>query len=124
MKRIEDEAALRDAVRADRAMLFLHAVWSMESCVALHVVHEWDRDWLRPSEIISAGVFLAVYGGNADGYPPSVVRWLTRQGLVNLSCAGNGEVLWLQHGRVVDKVLSYRDITAADLTRRTMALWG
>jgi hypothetical protein len=37
---------------------------------------------------------------------------------------GNGEVLWLENGRVVEYAFSSRLVTEPELTRRTTERWG
>jgi hypothetical protein len=119
MNPVGDDQSLNDAMRAERAVLILHARWSMPSHLVAGIVEAWERDWLRhharpplPAFVVEAD----------DEYPPAAVDWLNAQGLHDLTRTGWGEIFWLERGRVVDKLLVNQ--TAEALTERTLSAWG
>jgi hypothetical protein len=123
MTRIEDEDTLQLALASEHAVLLLHAEWSIYSMHMLRSVERWEREVVASG--LSAGVkrFIAVNG--TLPYPAPLESWLKTQGLEAFASSGNGEVLWLERGRVVSKLFGRRDgASIADLTRRTAELWG
>lgn len=119
MKRVDDAETLREMLSADRAVLVLHARWSVPSLTALKRAEAWERDWVGAK----LGEGVRVYCAVADSeYPAGVVEWLEAEGLGFLQARGAGEVLWLEAGRVVAKCLVPR--STEELVRQTERLWA
>jgi hypothetical protein len=124
VRRVEDRLTMEDVLVADRAILCLHAEWSTPSVMAWKSFHHWvtEREVQGGSELIATiATFVAV---NGNGYPPPVAAWLKAQGLDGLTWAGGGEILWLESGRVVSKLVYSHEGILDELTRRTADLWG
>jgi hypothetical protein len=124
LRRVEDERTMADMLAAARAILCLHAEWSMPSHMAWNSFQKWARERAATNDgngSEAVAVFAAV---DSNQYPPPVVAWLKAQDLENLSSAGHGEVLWLERGRVVSKLIYSPDGLLPELTRRTAELWG
>ena len=122
MKRIEDEKTLREALVAEQAMLFFHCEWGY-SIFVLKSLEKWEREWLASGAGPSVALYMAVESGDTT-YPPALLDWLKSQALDSLASAGNGELLWLERGRVVATLVGRRGVSATELTRRTAELWG
>lgn len=122
MKRIEDEPTLREALAAEQAMLFFHCEWGY-SIFALKSLEKWERERLASGAGPSFVLYVAVDGGLST-YPPALLEWLKSQSLDGLASAGNGELLWLERGRVVAKLVGRRGVSVAELAQRTAELWG
>ena len=123
MKSISDENVLREALSAERAMIFFHAMWGY-SPFSIKVVEKWERAWVQQNRTEIA-TFIAVDGG--DYYPPAVSQWLKAEGLEALAYSGNGEMLWLESGRIVSKLATadrFRGISSDELARHTTELWS
>ena len=125
MRRIEDEQTLQQALAAEQAILFFHCAWGY-SWFLLPAVEKWEREWVRSGTGPKVALYSAVDDGKNPTYPATLLVWLKSQSLDGVATAGNGEMLWLQRGRVVDKLLGRgpRGVTPAELTRRTVELWG
>ena len=122
MQSVVDEQALRAALVAEQAILFLHAPWSIPSMIALRSLEKWEKD-RSGSGITSVRLCMAVHDG--DSYPPLLVGWLKLHGLDRYASSGGGEVLWVQSGRIVATLVwRQHESTAADISRRTAELWG
>jgi len=120
MVRVEDDVAFEQVLRAPRALLVLHAEWSIPSVLVLRIVQRWEEDLRRRSPSAAVPVFVAV---NRDEYPAPVIAWLKASGLERYTATGWGEVLWLEDGRVVALAHGGANVTASELTRRTAELW-
>jgi hypothetical protein len=119
--RVENEDTLREALDAPRAILVLHAEWSMPSVLVLGAVRQWESELHRRTQSLAVPMFLAM---NGDAYPPPVVAWLEVNGLESFTCSGWGEVLWLERGRIIAEAHGRESVTPVALTRRTIELWG
>ena len=124
LRRIEDERTMSDMLAARRAILCLHAEWSMPS----HMAWKSFQNWTMPRAVEGASgvdgaitVFVAI---NSDHYPQPVVEWLKAQGLEQFQCSGWGEILWLENGRVVSRLIYSPAGILPALTQRTVDLWG
>ena len=83
------------------------------------------RRWLRRSAYsIHETLLLLVVDAGVLTYPPALLEWLKSQSLDGLAFAGNGELLWLERGRVVAKLVGRRGVSVAELVQRTAELWG
>lgn len=124
MKTISDESALREALSAERATIFFHAMWGY-SWFSIKVVEKWEREWVQQHRTTKIATFIAVDGG--DGYPPAVSQWLKADGSDAFAYSGNGELLWLESGRIVGRLATadrLRGISSDELARQTPILWG
>jgi hypothetical protein len=121
MVAVTDDETLRHAGSAPRAILMLHAEWSMPSVLVLRTVRQWEENWLRRSTLSDLPLFIAI---KSDWYPPSVLAWMGSAGVERFRDTGNGEMLWLENGRVVEYAFGSRLVTDPELTRRTRERWG
>ena len=121
MRRVGDERTMSATLAADRAILLLHAEWSMPSVMAWNSFQKWAAERTVADAVGAIAVFVAI---NSNDYPPRVVAWLKGQGLEHLAAAASGEVLWLQGGRVLSKLVYSPDGVVRELTHRTNVLWG
>jgi hypothetical protein len=122
LRRIQDEKSMADLLAADRAILCLHAEWSMTSVMAWKSFQHWAKEReVRGESRASIPTFVDV---NRDSYPPQIVAWLQAQGLDQLTAAGSGEILWLESGCVVSKLAFSHAGILIELTQRTVELWG
>jgi len=122
MKHLRDEQTWREAIAAEQAMLFFHCEWGYSISV-LRTLEKWEREWLASGSAPPVAVYMAA-DGDDSAYPPSLLQWLKSQSLDALAFAGNGEILWLERGRVVAKLMRPRGVSPAELTQRTAELWG
>jgi hypothetical protein len=120
MVRVEDDATFEQVLRAARAILVLHAEWSMPSVLVLRIVQRWEEHLRHASPPAARPLFVAI---NRDEYPAPVIAWLKASGLERYTATGWGEVLWLEDGRVVALAHGGANVTASELTRRTAELW-
>jgi hypothetical protein len=118
---VVDEATLQPALSAPRAILVLHAEWSMPSVIVLRSVQQWEADLRRRPASSDIALFFAVTG---DAYPAPVVAWLKTTGMERFASTGWGEVFWLEHGRVIAQTYGHANASPSELTRRTAELWG
>jgi hypothetical protein len=122
LSRVEDEQSMRQLLAADRAILCLHAEWSIQSVMAWKSFHHWVKE--REVLDASGGTIVTFVAVNSDRYPPPIVDWLEAQELGRLTAAGGGEILWLEAGRVVSMLVYSSAGILTELTQRTVELWG
>jgi len=120
MIRVEDDVTFAQVLRAPRAILVLHAEWSMPSVHVLRIVQRWGEDLRGTSPSAVVPLFMSV---DRDGYPAPVIAWLKASGLERYTATGWGEVLWLEEGRVVALAHGRANVIASELTRWTAELW-
>ena len=112
------------ALDAGHAILFFHCHWGY-SWFLLPSIEKWEREWLEPGLGPAVALFMAVDDGLA-GYPAPVQEWVRCAGLDRFASSGNGEMIWLERGRVVSSLVgrARQGVTPDELTRRTAELWG
>lgn len=118
MIQVLDEQGWRDALQAERAVVVCHAEWSIFSVRATNQVEQWEQTWLNSSGL---QLSVEVYRVSPESQP-NMHGWLTENGLASITLTGAGEVLWLEHGRVVAQMLSY--VSKLELIRITNGLWA
>jgi hypothetical protein len=97
---VTNEKDFRKAMGAELAIIFCHAEWSMPSVTAKRTIEDWYRRDSGVEQKSMVPLFLVMPYEQAF-----VCEWLAREGFSGLESRGSGEVLWVEQGHVVDKVL-------------------
>ena len=121
MIRVTDVANLERALQCERAILMLHAEWSVPSVETLRAFESWEH---RSSEVIKA---LACELFVAQPDDEFVGRWMkAHPRLKHYLVTGYGEIVWLQKGVVIDILLHMviKPIDGGRLARHAIKLWG
>src|SRR5437867_983875 len=95
-----DETTFSEAIAVPRAILFIHCEWSKMSVVALERFECWEQERQMRPDILRIPIFKV---------QPDILivrDWLESQDRGDLLRTGYGEVLWLEHGKIVE-VMSY-----------------
>ncbi|MDB5173085.1 MAG: hypothetical protein JWN51_1858 [Phycisphaerales bacterium] len=117
MVQILNEHSLREALRMERAVIVCHVDWSIHSVLTTKLVEQWEQNWLRGGGLRPVRAYRVIPESQ-----PKVQEWLMAEGLASIIVAGAGEVLWLEYGRVVAKLLS--GVTESGLVQTTQGLWA
>ena len=118
-----DEATCDVVVSAHHAILFIHAEWSAPSATALKAFEDWTKEFATWSDMPTVS-FLKIKVTGEVNEQPVLQRWLGSQKLEMLTRTGNGEVLWIEHGKVVEGLLYTYPVTHEQLTEITARLWA
>src|SRR5579859_6764706 len=97
---IVDRSDLARAMTCERAIVMLHAEWSMQSTKNFELVEQWERDWREAGRVPEFDGFVVI---TDNTYPGFIVEWLrNQQRLKGYLATGWGEIIWLDRGRVLD----------------------
>jgi hypothetical protein len=112
MQPLSTDSKFEAILTADRAILFVEFVWSGQSQLSAAVIREWERTshaWglncpvsiVRPDDL------------------PSVTDWMKAHRPQLKGEGGNGSLIWLRSGTIVDYVPYVVGAGLWDISRRT-----
>jgi hypothetical protein len=120
MIEMASQETVAQSLGSERAILALHAEWSVPSARALQALERWEREWLHQRKALVVTIYVA--RTMPEDYLPAVVEWLNAQGLAHLITFGSGEVFWLERGLIIAKLIC--NVDGDSLTRQTLQVWG
>jgi hypothetical protein len=97
-----DESTFTKAITAERAILFLHAEWSGPSVYGLETFERWEAELPTLTDLPRVPTFKV-----QTHEKRFVQEWLDSQKMGFLTERGNGEILWLESGKIVELLPCY-----------------
>ena len=115
MKSINTQAEFQSAINAEKAIIFIAYEWSGQAIISEQVVNKWISEW----HLWHKDLYVPIFKIEPEEYP-FILEWVRES--VN-ERNGNGSLVWIKNGAIVDYEVYVAKAGIEDVARRTETIF-